>query len=311
MYHYFYKIENIINGKFYYGIHSTNNIDDGYMGSGVRLNQAYKKYGESNFKKTILKYFNTREDAANYEMEVVNEEMIEDSSCYNIALGGEVFNNINRIWVLDSYENKQKLIKCEEYHKNRDRYHCVCEGMVTVIDSHDGKTKSIDANEYAQNKERYSTPTKGKFSVKDKHNKIFLVDKNNTKLISGEYLPIWKGRHHTEETKEKIRIKLKSGGKQKGVLNSQYGTCWVTSDDGKSIKINADLLDNYLKQGYTKGRIIGKKVKQRTDTIIAKIDLDSFAKDYLSGMKHKYIAKKYNISKSYVSLIAKRRNIRK
>lgn len=42
-YHYFYKITNKVNGHFYYGIHSTNDLNDGYMGSGTRLHYAYKK----------------------------------------------------------------------------------------------------------------------------------------------------------------------------------------------------------------------------------------------------------------------------
>jgi hypothetical protein len=50
-YNYFYKITNNINNHFYYGIHSTDNINDGYMGSGRRLNRALKKYGIANFNK--------------------------------------------------------------------------------------------------------------------------------------------------------------------------------------------------------------------------------------------------------------------
>lgn len=83
-YHYFYKITNNINNRFYYGIHSTNNLDDGYMGSGLRLNYAFKKYGMENFTKEILKFFDTREECAKYEAEVVNKNLINDPNCYNV-----------------------------------------------------------------------------------------------------------------------------------------------------------------------------------------------------------------------------------
>lgn len=88
-YHYFYKITNLINRKYYYGIHSTDNLEDAYKGSGIRLNEAYNKYGVDNFKKEILKYFNTREEASRYEKEIVTEEEVKSNDCYNLTTGGD------------------------------------------------------------------------------------------------------------------------------------------------------------------------------------------------------------------------------
>lgn len=50
-YHYFYCIRNKINGKEYYGIHSTKNLNDGYSGSGKLIGIAIKKYGIDSFYK--------------------------------------------------------------------------------------------------------------------------------------------------------------------------------------------------------------------------------------------------------------------
>ena len=85
---YFYKITNQINGKYYFGVHSTNNIDDGYMGSGVALKRAYKKYGIENFSKEILHYFDNADDMYSFEEEYVNVDLVNNPECYNMVIGG-------------------------------------------------------------------------------------------------------------------------------------------------------------------------------------------------------------------------------
>ena len=49
-----YITTNLTNGKKYIGSHLTSNINDNYLGSGVILKKAIKKYGKSNFQREII-----------------------------------------------------------------------------------------------------------------------------------------------------------------------------------------------------------------------------------------------------------------
>jgi hypothetical protein len=94
---YVYKITNTINNKIYIGVHSTNNIDDGYMGSGMALAKAFKKYGKENFYKEILEYCDDQESLYKREAEIVNKEFINRNDTYNLQTGGKGgLNNFNQ-----------------------------------------------------------------------------------------------------------------------------------------------------------------------------------------------------------------------
>lgn len=89
-YYYVYKIVNEVNGKEYIGFHSTNDLDDGYMGSGKLIKAAIEKYGIDKFRKEIIQMFDNREDAEQLERELVNEDYVNRDDTYNISLGGNV-----------------------------------------------------------------------------------------------------------------------------------------------------------------------------------------------------------------------------
>jgi hypothetical protein len=93
-FHYIYKTTCIITKKFYIGIHSTSNLDDGYLGSGVKLTRSVKKYGKHNHVKEILEYLGDRESLIEKEKEIVNEGLINDPYCMNLVKGGS-FSGLN------------------------------------------------------------------------------------------------------------------------------------------------------------------------------------------------------------------------
>lgn len=88
-FHFTYKTTNLINGRYYLGMHSTNRIDDGYLGSGKRLYYELSKYGRNNFKFEILEQFNSREQLVQAEINLITEQDVKNSNCLNLKSGGE------------------------------------------------------------------------------------------------------------------------------------------------------------------------------------------------------------------------------
>jgi group I intron endonuclease len=86
--HLVYRTTNKLNGKFYVGIHSTFDYDDGYLGSGKAILASIKKYGKDQFYRKILFAFDSREDAFKKEAEIVNEAFVKNSNTYNLMPGG-------------------------------------------------------------------------------------------------------------------------------------------------------------------------------------------------------------------------------
>lgn len=86
---YIYKTTNLVNGKIYVGQHSTTLKSDNYLGNGVYLNGAIKKYGRSNFKIEILlkclpckNYLNLK------EIEYIKKNNCVHPNGYNLSNGG-------------------------------------------------------------------------------------------------------------------------------------------------------------------------------------------------------------------------------
>jgi len=87
-FHYIYKITNKKDGKYYIGMHSTDNLDDDYFGSGKRITNSIRRHGKDSHTKEILEYFEDRESLRKREIELVNEDLLNDPMCMNLQPGG-------------------------------------------------------------------------------------------------------------------------------------------------------------------------------------------------------------------------------
>lgn len=88
MRHIIYKTTNLLNNKIYVGVHSTNNLDDGYLGSGQAIRTAIKKYGKTNFIRDVLFECGSASEAYDIEYVLVCPTFIKRKDVYNCSVGG-------------------------------------------------------------------------------------------------------------------------------------------------------------------------------------------------------------------------------
>jgi hypothetical protein len=100
-YHFIYKTTNLLNNRYYIGLHSTNNLKDGYLGSGTRLKRSLNKHGKENHQLEILEFCKTRDELKSRETEIVNLNEIAKKECMNLRIGG-----------VGGFMNKEHQLKC-------------------------------------------------------------------------------------------------------------------------------------------------------------------------------------------------------
>lgn len=100
MYHFTYQTKNLLNDKLYIGVHSTDDLNDGYIGCGCYkhkinnktsnspLPKAMLKHGTENFSMIPLCFFDTDEEAYEEEEWIANENWVKRRDTYNARVGG-------------------------------------------------------------------------------------------------------------------------------------------------------------------------------------------------------------------------------
>jgi hypothetical protein len=224
MYYTVYKTTNVVNGKIYIGCHKTTNIDDDYVGSGKLLKRAINKYGIENFQKEILGVFDSPEEMFNMEAQLVNEDFVNETTNYNLKVGGEGgFDYINNN--LDDILSKDDRVK----RARMGREAANTRGSHLKGSQRHQQLMKEDPDYRAWYRERceQSKPSQGTFT----------------------------GKRHTEEAKRKISEA--NSNRFKGSKNPNYGKCWVYNEELQQSKsIPVEELDEYTNAGWNKGRKI-------------------------------------------------------
>lgn len=198
-YHYIYKTTNILNGKYYIGMHSTDDLDDGYIGSGKRLRYSVNKHGIENHIHEVLEFLPSRESLGAREAELVNEETLSDPLCINLKYGGDG-------------------------------------GFADPVGS--GKKGGLISGKNPENRRRWAMAHSKKLKTDPMYSEKFsLAMSTAIKDSHATGTKFFHGKSHTNETKNKMR--LSATGKHLGSKNSQYGTCWINNgSEAKKIHLD-------------------------------------------------------------------------
>lgn len=141
-FHIVYKITRF-DGMYYIGVHSTNKLNDRYMGSGSYITKSVKKYGRDQHYFEILTLCESREQAFIIESNLVNTETLKDPLCMNCIEGGNF--HANRVYGYTEELKKQK----SDFFKKINRTPDWC---AKIGNAHRGKIQPRDAVEKQREK---------------------------------------------------------------------------------------------------------------------------------------------------------------
>lgn len=190
MYYLIYKITHRDSDMYYIGAHKTNDINDGYMGSGKYIKLAIEYYGIENFDKKILFNFSTEDEMWEKEKELVN---FNDEMSYNMMEGGSGgWTAVNEKLTPEHYRTAGK--------KGSDAF-----------------IKKMESDPEFKNRH-----------IETSRRNMKKLWKKQPHLFDNFHCD-WTGRTHKQSTIEKMKTTHAKNNHQQGFRNSMYGKMWITN----------------------------------------------------------------------------------
>lgn len=218
IYRYIYKITCTAGSwknKYYYGQHTTNNLNDNYKGSGKKLVDYYKKH-PSGYIKEIISFYDSQDELNKAEYEIIHP-CLNDKKCINLREGG--------IRGSMSKESKIKLSNSlKQYYKTHKHWN-------------DGKTGCYSKETTAKRSASLKGKNKGKKLTEAHKQKL-------SKIKTGK-----KRGSFTEEHKRKLSLS------HKGLIPATKGRKGYKFMNNGTINkiIHSDKIEEYLKNGWFMG----------------------------------------------------------
>lgn len=181
-----------VTGCYYIGSHKMSGELDEYFGSGKRLKESLKLYGEANHIREIVGKFDSRAEAIELEHALIKEHR-KDPLLLNANNGGYSFDYIN-----ESGKNVYPI-------------------------SH----SNLEIRKKNLNKGRETT--RMRLLMDDAYRESYRKNRSEATALRNQLFGNpFLGKHHSEATKKVLSEKAKAHSV--GESNSQYGTYWITND---------------------------------------------------------------------------------
>lgn len=234
-YRYIYKItctQGSFKDKFYYGQHTTDNLDDNYFASGRKINDYKKKYGKESCIREIIAFYNTEEELNKAEYEIIHP-WLGNEMCLNIGEGG--------YYGKPSLEARRKISEKKRNRKNPK--------------NSENMKKLWQDQEYRATHYHFE---KGNIPWNKNLPKEFQPGYGKPGPMTGKQSPN-KGREWDEDFKQNVSLGVSKyyvehpeAGQN---LSEKFKKLrWVTKDNEPPQRIHVDELEDYLSRGYRRGR---------------------------------------------------------
>lgn len=202
-YYYIYKItctKGSFKDKFYFGQHATTNLDDGYKGSGVKINEYYKKYPED-YIKEIICFCNDADELNKKEYEIIHP-WLNNEMCLNLIDGGYIrgYKHSEESKKKISEKTKEAMKHVQLWNKGKHNVYSK-ETLNSISNSLKGNTNHKGCKHSEETRKKISEARKGKPAW----NKGKKASLETRKKLSESH----KGYIATEETRKKLSEALK------------------------------------------------------------------------------------------------------